>query len=188
MRTDRNRTALAGASRNVAQALEATVAPEFAHYTEAEKSAWAMAALIHCDVCRVVIALDECERDGGIARLLCMADIVSKLIEAWRWYNKSGTKLLREISTQKPSGIKNLNKHIEEIKKAYRIQRINKYNDYRDKLGYHYDAQALHYLRKFGEEDVEEFFDILKSFVEFSSEWTKITKTLIQEHHPSGSL
>ena len=179
MRDDKNRIALAGASKNAARAFEAVTTPEFAHVPIDEKSAWAMAALIHCDVCRLVIAFDECERDG-IARLLCMADISSKLFEARNWYNNTGTDLLRGIAVRKPCGVASVNISIEHLKSAHQVHRINKYADYRNKFGYHYDAQALQYLQQFGGEDAEEFFEVLRSFVRFSGEWAQLTKSLVQ--------
>ena len=179
MRTDLNRTALSGASRNAAKAFQATKSPEFAHYPEDEKSAWAMAAVIHCDICRLVIALDECEREGGIARLLCMADIASKLYEARNWYNNAGTKILRGICARRSFESQKLNESVETLKREHQVHRVNKYEKYRNKLGYHYDAQTIKYLEEFGDEDSDEFFEILKSFVKFSGDWAKLTKAVI---------
>lgn len=181
MRTEKNRVALAGALTNAARAFEAVVAPEFAHVATDEKSAWAMAALIHCDLCRLVIALDECDQDG-IARLLCMADISSKLYEARNWYCNAGTDLLRGIAAGKSYGVAEVNKRIEQLKSAHHVHRINKYADYRNKFGYHYDARALQYLQQFGGEDAEEFFEVLRAFVKFSGEWAQLTKSLVQSH------
>ncbi|MFP8780827.1 hypothetical protein [Hydrogenophaga sp. RWCD_12] len=179
MRTEKNRTALAGASRNAARAFEALKAPEFSHVPPEEKSAWAMAALIHCDICRLVIAYAECEREG-IARLLCMSDISSKLYEARNWYSNAGTALLRGIAARKPYGLVKANKEIEHLKITHQVHRINKYADYRNRIGYHYDEQALQYLEKFSNEDAEEFFEVLTSFVKFAGAWAQLTKDLIQ--------
>jgi len=179
MRTEMNRFALAGASTNAERAFHAVTEPEFAHVATDEKSAWAMAALIHCDLSRLVIAFDECERDG-IARLLCIADISSKLFEARNWYNNAGTNLLRGIAARKPCGVAEVNRSIEQLKNTHEVHRINKYADYRNKFGYHYDADALNYLQRFCGEDAEEFFEILLSFVKFSAEWARLTKSLVQ--------
>ncbi len=192
MRTEKNRVALAGASTNAARAFEAVTTPEFSDVATDEKSAWAMAALIHCDVCRLVIALDECERDG-IASLLCMADISSKLYEARNWYSNAGTNLLRGIAERKPYGIAEINRSIDQLKSTHQehpssapikcthqVHRINRYADYRNKLSYHYDALTLQYLQQFGGEDAEEFFEVLRSFVKFTGEWAQLTKSLGQ--------
>ena len=181
MRKQQNQLALAEASKNAAQAIAATTAPEFAHFHDEEKSAWAMAALINCDICRLVIAYDECEPEG-IARLLCMSDIVSKLWEARNWYQNTGTTLLRSISARKFSDTTKINGKTEKLKQLHQVHRINKYKNYRDKFGYHYDRQALDFLQKFGDEDAEEFFDVLQSFVRFAGDWCQLTKNLIQGH------
>jgi hypothetical protein len=177
MRVERNRVALSGASKNAAKALEAISSTELAHIPDDEKSAWAMAAVIHCDLCRLVIALDECEE--GIARLLCLADIASKLFEARNWYHNAGTKLLRGIAERKPLGVAHVNERIERLKQVHQLHRVNKYEDYRNKFGYHYDADAISYLQRFGSEDADQFFEVVMSFVKFSRDWAQMTKDLL---------
>lgn len=179
MRTELNQKALAGASQNADKAFQAVSDQRFAHVPTTQKTAWAMAAVIHCDFCRLVIAYEECEREG-LARLLWMADISSKLFEARNWYSNFGTKLLREIAMAKSGEVAAVNKEIEQLKSTHQIHRINKYEDYRNKLGYHYDENAIAYLQKFGGEDANDFFEILVSFVKFSGEWAQITKNLIK--------
>jgi len=179
MRTELNQKALAGASRNAEKALHAFSDQKFAHVPANQKTAWAMAAVIHCDFCRLVIAYEECEREG-VARLLWIADISSKLFEARNWYSKTGTKVLREIAASKQCDVSAVNREIEQLKSTHQIHRVNKYEDYRNKLGYHYDENAIAYLQKFGGEDANEFFEILASFAKFSGEWAKLTKSLIK--------
>jgi len=183
MRTELNSKALVGASQNAEKAFHAVGDQEFAHVPASEKTAWAMAAVIHCDFCRLVIAYEECTREG-LARLLWMADISSKLFEARNWYSNAGSKILREIASAKPCGVAAVNKAIEQLKNTHQIHRINKFEDYRNKFGYHYDENAIAYLQKFGGENANEFFEILSSFVKFSSEWAKLTKNLIQTNAP----
>ena len=179
MRTELNKTALVGASLNAENAVQAVTDAKLAHYPESEKIAWAMAAVIHCDFCRLFIAYEECEREG-FARLLWMADISSKLYEARNWYNNAGTKLLKEIASTKACEVSEINKKIDSLKSTHKIHRVNRYEDYRNKLGYHYDENATSYLQKFGGEDANAFFEILSSFVKFSGEWAQLTKSLIK--------
>lgn len=179
MQSERNQTALSGASRNAAKALDAFSSPEFGHVPEDEKSAWAMAALIHCDLCRLVVALDEC-RVEGVARLLCLADIASKLFEARNWYNSAGTTLLLAIAKRKPIGASAVNQRIEAIKQEHQIHRVNKYEDYRNKFGYHYDANAITYLQRFGTENSDHFFELLASYAKFSGAWAQLTKDVLR--------
>jgi hypothetical protein len=149
MRSERNRIALSGASKNVAKALNAVSSPDFKHVSEDEKIAWTMAALIHCDLCRLVVSFDECQVEGA-ARLLCLADIASKLFEARNWYNNVGTKLLLAIAEQKSIDVVGVRRKIDDIKQVHQIHRVNKYKDYRNKFGYHYDASAILHLQRFG--------------------------------------
>ena len=179
MRSDLNQTALSGSSKNAENALAAVASSDFQHVPDDEKIAWAMAALIHCDLCRLVVTFDECQVEG-IARLLFLADIASKLFEARKWYNNSGTKLLRSIAERKPLGLVRTNERIEELKRVHNIHRVNKYETYRNKFGYHYDADAISHLQRFGAEDANQFFELLKSFVRFSGEWAQLTRELVQ--------
>ena len=179
MRSERNQTALSGASKNAEKALAAVSSPDFGHVPEEEKIAWAMAALVHCDLCRLVVTLDECKVEG-VARLFCLADIASKLFEARNWYNNSGAKLLRGIAERKPLGVVRTNERIEDLKRSHQIHRVNKYETYRNKFGYHYDVDAISHLQLFGAEDADQFFELLTSFVRFSSEWAQLTKELVQ--------
>lgn len=182
-RTQINENALVGASRGAEKAFQAAFAPEFQSVSEAEKLAWAMAAVIHCDQCRLLVAYDECERDG-IARLLWMADIVSKLHEAKSWYFNTGQKLLIKIAITKSCGQEYIKQQIKELKRKHSIVPIDEYASYRNKFGYHYDPDALEYLNKFSKERADLFFDRLRTFSQFSNEWIKLTKALIANELP----
>ncbi len=178
-RTERNEMAIKGASRNAQQAIDAVHSKEYSSVPSEEKMAWAMAAMIHCDITRLVVAFDECEREG-VARLLWMADIVSKLYEAKRWYFEKGGKLLLDISQNKICGEGIVCKRIREVKYKYTIGKVEEYSDYRNKVGYHYDADALTHLEEFGNEDANAFYELLTMFASFSGEWAKLTKSLIK--------
>ena len=184
MRSAKNKTALSGASRNAQRALDAASSPDLKHVHDDDKTAWAMAALIHCDLCRLVVSFDECQVEG-VARLLCLADVASKLFEARNWYNNAGTKLLLKIAERKSVAVEHLKKQIEQLKQTHQIHRVNKYENYRNKVGYHYDAKAITYLQHFGTEDSDHFFDVLTEFVKFSGSWAQLTKDLIQNAHPN---
>ena len=56
-RTKLNEKALIGASKGAEKAVNAVHAQEFASVPEDEKVAWAMAAVIHCDQCRLLVLL-----------------------------------------------------------------------------------------------------------------------------------
>lgn len=95
-RSELNGKVLISASRNAQRAIDAVSSTEFDNALAEEKVAWAMIAMIHCDICRLVVAFDERARDG-LARLLWMADIVSRLHEAQRWYSEKGSPLFQKI-------------------------------------------------------------------------------------------
>lgn len=186
MHSEKNKIALSGASRNAQKAIDAVFSCDLQQVHDDDKTAWAMAALIHCDVCRLVVSLDECQVEG-IARLLCIADVVSKLYEARNWYNNAGTKLLIKIAERKSAALEPIQRQIEQLKQTHQIHRVNKYEHYRNKVGYHYDAKTITYLQDFCAEDSDHFFEVLTDFVKFSGSWAQMTKDLIQNSHPSSA-
>jgi hypothetical protein len=137
-----------------------------------------MAAIIHCDVCRLVVAFDECE--PGLAKLLSMADIASKLYEAKKWYLGAGSKALRQIATGKVCGTQLVDEKLKALKSSHPISKIDGYAVYRNKVGYHYDADTPQFLSQFGEEDSDAFYAVLMTFAQFSGEWAKLTKAVVQ--------
>lgn len=176
-RSATNKKALGEASKNATMAFDALNSPKYKDIPVAEKEAWLMAAVLHCDLSRLVVSLDECE--PGIARLLSMVDIVSKLYEAKAWYLTSGPKALREIAKTRSCGVDFVNARLRELKALHLIE-VERYAVYRNKIGYHYDTDMPKYLALFGEEDSEHFYDVLINFVHFSGEWAKLTKEVIQ--------
>lgn len=177
-RTELNENALREASINAEKAIDAVHAKEYAAVHPNEKVAWAMAAMIHCDVCKLVVAFDECEHEG-IAKLLWMADIAAKLYEAKCWYFKKGGKLLNDIALTKSSSASGVQNKIKEIKSKYPIGNIDEYKKYRNKISYHYDIDALKYLKQFGNEDAGSFNERLRMLVQFSGEWAQLTHSTI---------
>jgi len=180
IRTIANEKALKGASKNAENAVNCVTSAQCGSVSKDEKIAWAMAAVIHCDMCRLIVAFDECERDG-LARLLWMADLVSKLYEAKRWYFEKGARLLRKIAERKNCGQDCVGKKLKEIRSKYPVVKIDTYAKYRNKLGFHYDVNAIGYLNEFCSEDVALFHELLLVFSRFSGEWSKLTRSLIKD-------
>lgn len=174
-----NYLALNGASTNAQRAFDAVYSDEYQHVPEIEKTAWAMSAIIHCDICRHVVAFDECKVEG-LARLLFIADITSKLFEAQRWYFGTGAGLLKLIARSKSVSDKNVTDALKDLSSKYKIGKIQNHANYRNKFSYHYDEKALPHLKKFGEENADDFYDLLSNFVKYSADWAKFTKSLIQ--------
>lgn len=178
-RNDRNLKALGGASRSATQALDALDSPEYAHVPRLHRDIWVMATVIHCDICRLVVALDECE--PGAARLLSMAGVVSKLYEAKKWYLSAGARSLREIAKIKTCGQTYIEGRLKELKAQHPISKIDAYAVFRHKVGHHYDAETPKYLAMFGNQDSVAFYSALMTFVRFSGEWAKLAIQVIQD-------
>lgn len=174
-----NYLALNGASKNAQKAFDAAFSNEYIHVPEDEKKAWAMSAIIHCDICRHVVAFDECKVEG-LARLLFIADITSKLFETQRWYFGTGAGLLKRIAKSKGVSEKNVTDALKVLSSKYKIGKAQSHANFRNKFAYHYDENALSYLKKFGEEDANNFHELLIGFVKYSADWARFTKDLIQ--------
>lgn len=110
-----------------------------------------------------------------------MADIVSKLYEAKRWYFEKGGLLLLTIAQRRDYGPGYVRQRLKEIKSKYLINRIEHFAGYRNKLGFHYDRNALDQLIAFGKEDADLFYELLKAFAQFSKEWAQLTSSLIEK-------
>ncbi|NTV51201.1 MAG: hypothetical protein HGA20_16360 [Geobacteraceae bacterium] len=177
-RSSTSQNALSGAYRNAELAFEAVNAMKYKHVPKADKVVWAVAALIHCDMCRALVSLDKCE--PGFAKLLSMMDIASKLYEAKKWYLGAGSKALRQIASRKSCGTQIVDQKLKELKAIHPIGRADNYTDYRNKVGHHYCEDTPEQLLRFGQEDSDEFYSLLTTFARFSGEWVKLTKTVIQ--------
>ena len=171
--------ALLGASVNAQRAFDAAFDPAFSGVPADEKNAWAMAAILHCDLCRLVVALDEC-RQPGLARLMWMAEISSKLYEAKDWYFKDGAKSLLAIARRKTCGPEAVRARLKQLNANYAISAIDRYAIYRNKVGYHYDSEALDVIRRLGGESSEEYFGIVMTFARYSGAWAALAKDVIK--------
>jgi len=178
--TTKNFIALNGASVNAQKAFDAAFSEDFTDIPKGQKTSWAMAAIIHCDICRQVVTFNECKVDG-LARLLFIADITSKLFEAHRWYFGAGSELLKGIARDKGLSEESIIDTLKKLASLHKIGKIQSYADYRNKFGYHYDQNALSYLKEFGDEDANDLHNLLMGFVKYSGDWAKITKSLIQD-------
>jgi hypothetical protein len=174
-----NHKALSGASLSAGRALAALSDPQCAHVPKEEVVAWAMAAVIHCDMCRLVVSLDECE--PGLASLLAMSDVVSKLYEAKRWYLGQGAKSLRKIACRKVCGTAVVDDRLKELKSQHPIGSVDRYASYRNRVGNHYAEDTVEYLIRFGQEESLNFYTLLTTFVRFSGEWAKLTGTVLRD-------
>lgn len=174
-----SQNALLGASTNAQRAFEAAFDPALSGVPVEERNTWGMAAIIHCDVCRLVVALDECQTPG-LAKLMWMAEISSKLYEAKEWYFKTGSKLLLTIASRKLCGPAPVRARLKQLNSEHPIAGIDRFALYRNKAGYHYDSETLDVIRRLGAESSEAYFETLMTFVRYSGAWVVLAKALIQ--------
>lgn len=171
--------ALSDASKNAQNAIDASLSPSYSDTPLDEKEAWAMAAILHLDMTRLIVAIEQCSEP--LAKLLMISDAVSKLFEAYTWYTKHGSPALQVIAGRRRSGKVAAQAEIGRILKHHKIDKIKNYQPYRNKISHHYDGEFLLYLDKIGKEKAEDFYLILTSFLLFSKDWANLTRSLIQE-------
>ena len=164
--------------------MQAFRSEEFDLVPDEQKQAWAMAALIHCDLTRLIVALDAAE--GSMARLLWMADLAAKIYEAKRWYLERGGPLLLGIAEQNGYGGDSVREKIRELKAEHQLSGIERLADYRNKLSAHYDEEALEYLERFERAHADEFFSTVGEFVRFSRGWALLARDVLS-HVASAS-
>ena len=170
--------ALEEISINARGAFDALSDPEYAKVPDNEKQLWAMCTIIHCDIVRFIDA-SYSSSNTGIVGILWAGDLVSKLVEAEQWYRRKGSKILLEIA--KKNGIEELVKvKIKELQNENPIKDIKIFKNYRNKVGFHYDLDALDHLKEFGESDIDEINKILTIFVRYSFGWSDLTKMVIE--------
>jgi hypothetical protein len=126
---------------------------------------------------RTIVAVDSAPL--GIARIMCMAETVSRLFEVKRWYTEKGRASLLAIAERK--GIKtNVESSLSAISKTTQIGRIDSYAKYRNKIGYHYDKDAITHLESFVTEPADPYHELLLAFLTYSRDWAKLVRDTIQ--------
>ena len=75
------------------------------------------------------------------------------------------------IAESKGHNTKELKGEMKKLSQKYQIERIKKYKDYRNKMGSHYDMEALDQLKLLNETEKMEFAKILEAFVGYAFDW-----------------
>lgn len=170
-------------SVNAKNALDAINSQQYLNTSKEEKELCAMSLIILCDIVRLFVAYTKCEKEG-IARLLHMADIFSKLYEAKKWYFKTGNKAFSNIS--KNNGTEDhFANQIKTIKKNFPTEEIESFKEYRNKFSFHYDTNALTFLQDFGNE-IGDFAEIVQKCIDFSCIWVQLVEDLIEYNGIKG--
>lgn len=168
---------LKDATQSFEKTFEAYFDEEATHINKSEKRLWAISSLIHLDQIRLFDAYTSCNVTG-FPKLLWMAEILSKLFEGKKWYFRTGIKLLLEVAENKDRKDE-INKKIKELRKSHNLEIIKSFEKYRNKFGYHYDAECIPFLKKFTKEEYERFKSVVETFVIFSKQWLAICKETI---------
>lgn len=178
--------ALEAASRNAMRALEATVSDDFAHCPDVERSCWASAAIIHCDIFRYLIAY-QLSTSEGVVRLLWMGDIVCTLYEAKKWFFQTGNRNLLDIAIYNGYDVQNLRRQQKHLKNSFPLAGIDAYETFRNKAGHHYDAEFVQHIQSFSQTEFDSFHTVLDNYARYSHEWLKLAVAVIKHGHQSTS-
>lgn len=172
--------ALTKASLNAERAFEAAFAPEYEHYPEEQRHIWAAAAILHCDTLRYLVTFENSTTEG-LVRLLWMGDIVSMLYEAREWYYRKGGPALVAIAEARGYGSDRAREEIKRIKAAYPLGGISEFEDYRNKVGHHYDKDFVAHLHTFSEKDATNFYAVLMNYAKFANAWAVLCKAVLAQ-------
>lgn len=172
-------SATAKISQHAKQAVLAVRDEGYSHIPEDEKILWAMSNVIHCDMIRLIDAWNNSDKNG-LASVLSVGDIVSKLVEARRWYTTKGYVGIKTIVERKGLDPDAVNS-IKQLSSKHPINQIDEYKKYRNKMGYHYDLDAIDHLYELGTGTEEaDVIKILKIFLEYSHAWVRIIHPVLQ--------
>lgn len=170
---------LAIASLAAERAFEAAVASEYSSYPEIQRHTWAAAAILHCDILRYVVTLENSTTDG-LVRLLWMGDIVSMLYEAREWFYHTGTPNVLKIATSCGADVAALREDLKALNKLYPLCGVDAFADFRNKVGHHYTPQFVSHLHAFAGTDSGSFFELLTNYARYANEWSAICRKVIQ--------
>ncbi|WP_162615860.1 hypothetical protein [Solilutibacter oculi] len=169
---------IAKASSNFDQAIRALDSHYFADTPSDVKEIWAMANWLHLDMGRTLMAMSMSQ--PGPVKLLWMADSVSRLFEAKRWYFEKGIPLILSIASRtSQSLLAETQTRITQLKTQEPIGKIERYANYRNKISFHYDRNALQHLQEFGKLDSGEFTSIVTSFLYFSRSFAEVVRDVL---------
>lgn len=175
--------ALTKASLNAERAFEAAFSSEYEHYSDEQRQIWAATAILHCDILRYLVTFENSTTEG-LVRLLWIGDIVSMLYEAKEWYYRKGGPRLLAIAETRGYGKDRAREEIKKVKGAYPLGGISEFEDYRNKVGHHYDLDFVAQLHKFSETDAANFYAVLVNYAKFANAWAALCKGILA--HKSG--
>ncbi|MEG3192578.1 hypothetical protein [Lysobacter sp. D1-1-M9] len=108
-----------------------------------------------------------------------MGDIVSMLYEAKQWYYRKGGPDLVAIAEARGFDKDHVREKIKAIKKAYPLDGVGEFADYRNKVGHHYDVDFVAHLRNFSETRADNFHAVLTNYAKFANTWAALCKDML---------
>jgi len=169
---------LVNASVAAERAFQVAVSDKYVNHPELHRHTWATATIIQCDILRYLITLEESTREGLVC-LLWMGDVASALYEAKKWFLGAGNQNLISIAKNTCYDVKRLQSEIKSLKMQFRLDDINRFKNYRNKVGHHYDERLIEHLRMFSESDSGDFHAFLVSYVKYSNGWASLFKKVL---------
>lgn len=170
---------LAKASLKADKALDIAISSEFSGHAMLHRETWATAHIIHCDVIRLMWAMQGCTRQG-LARLLWMGEVISCLYEAKKWYCGAGRNRLVTIAEEAGIDGNQVNSWIREIhSRAGSLRMLKHFEYYRNTVGHHYDQDLIGSLERFSSERWEDFEEVVSAYAQYAKEWMRLCERVI---------
>lgn len=172
---------LVKASVAAERAFLVAVSADYDSHPELHRNTWAAATIIQCDVLRYLVTLESSTREG-LVRLLWMGDVVSALYEAKSWFLGVGNQNLLAIARNTGYDEVRLREQMKELKSRFRLDGIDAFKSYRNKVGHHYDGDLIEHLRKFSEMDSDAFDAVVVAYVRYSNCWASLCKQVLDSN------
>jgi hypothetical protein len=159
-------------------AFHVAISGEYDRHTELIWNTLAAAKIIHCDVIRYLVTLEFSTKEG-LVPLLWMGDVVSVLCEAKKWFLGTGKNNLLAIAKNTGYDEGELLEQMEGLESRFRLDDIEAFRYYRNKVGYHYDPHMIDHLRKFSEMDSAGFYEVIEAYKGYSNCWAILCKQVL---------
>ena len=101
------------------------------------------------------------------------------LYEAKKWFYRNGSPELVAIADERGYGKDRCRKKVKEIQRAFPLDGVREFANYRNKVGYHYDLDFVEHLRDFGKISADSFNSVLTNYAKFSREWVVLCREVL---------
>lgn len=101
------------------------------------------------------------------------------LYEAKEWFYRKGGPDLVAIAEAKGYDKARVCDEIKSLKKLYPLGGLRQFEDYRNKVGHHYDADFVAQLHRFSNTDSENFYTVITNYGKFANAWATLCKEVL---------